>query len=226
MTIKEQIEAKINALKSEFYEETGISLIVIPEYILPRISIYDVSKECCEYLNLNIDYLDTNKKQAVKAKEYITAACLRMGHEESLIHKGLNLDRTSLYTVKTRFDKKLRDENNIYKYDFYKFLEHLYKKVSKTYYFSNGNWEKRYIFLDMMFIEKKSEVPRNQSVKYQGTYAAMKYIQDMKRVRSAVVIDYLISNSFYKDRKTAANTISWLKKTKRIKKQGQLCISI
>lgn len=220
MTIKEQIQKKINGYKKDFYEECGFHIVVIPQIGIRKIPLYNICNYCCYFLDIPTEDLHTNKKLSVVAKEFITGICLKMGYAEQEVYKALDLDRTSLYNVYDRFCKKL-EETRSYKYEFYKFMEYLYQQdgheENKT---PTRDWNQRVDYLDLIFLEEVS-IKRKERKPYKaskGTEATIQYLRREGPTKGTVVFDYLIEHKYFKTRRAATNTMNNLKKANKVKR--------
>jgi len=215
MTIKEQIQKKIEGYKEDFYKECGFHIIVIPQVSIDKVSLYDVCKFVCFFLDLEVEDLNSNKKVAVKAKEFIVGVSLKMGYDEKEVYKAIEIDRTTMYTMIRRFRESI-EEDRPYKYDFYKFLEYLYIQVNKEEFIKGKEWIEKVDFLDSIFItDEKPNKPRAKGVS-KGSDAALNYIKENKYVRGNTITDYLLDMKYFKTKTSAHQTLQNLKKQGKI----------
>lgn len=227
MTIKEQIQKKINDYKEDFYKECGFHLIVIPQVSIAKVPLYEVCTYCCYFLELNESDLHSNRKVAVKAKEFISGLASKMGYREEEIYKALLLDRTSLYKVNKRFREDMT-ETRSYKYEFYRFMEYLYKQINLSYDKSGTKeWKEKVEYLDLIFLEhidieqpvKKKKAPYTVST---GTGAILAYIRENNGSKGKDIVNFLVDNKYYKTRNAAHTQLGCLNRGGKIKRENSI----
>lgn len=154
MKIKEQIQKKIAEYKKDFYEECGFHIIVIPQVGIPKMPLYEVINLACDFLDTQAEKINTRSKVSIKSKEFVFGVCSKMGFEGKELYKALELDRTSMYNLKDRFENKLKTIR-AYKYEFYKFIEYLYENSqTETYLNNTEKWEEKAEYLDTLYLEE------------------------------------------------------------------------
>lgn len=227
MTIKEQINNLVEGYKLDFYKQCGFHLIVIPQVGLPKIPLYEICNYCCDHLEIKVDILHTNQRTAIKAKQFITGLCIKMGYEEVEIYKALGLDRTSLYNTKRKFNSSMK--NRTYKYEFYKFLGYLYEYIDKDFDRLSGNWHIKVDFYDSIFmdnpttyIQKPPDFINYKKGKRRGASALLEYIKEHGDMNIAYVIDYAVKQNWYKSRASASRAVGNLVKEEQINKVGRI----
>lgn len=153
MKIKDKIQSKIEQYKKDFYDECGFGLIIIPQVSIPKVPLYEVINIACDFLSTQAEYINSRSKSSIKAKEFVFGVCSKMGFENKELYQALELDRTTMYSLKDRFENKIK-QTRAYKYEFYKFIEYLYEYTQKKTYIPESNWEDKVEYLDTLYLEE------------------------------------------------------------------------
>ncbi len=95
MTIKTQIEALIEEMKSRFYQETGIPLIALPDTSIKKIPLDELKTLSDKFFGLDI-LRKTRIEEVVAARGMFMCAAKEMGYAPTTIARVVNRDRSSI----------------------------------------------------------------------------------------------------------------------------------
>ena len=223
MTIKEQIDELISTYKKEFYEKTGLLLVAFPNAAMAKLPLYDIINYIAAYYSFDVDKITTRTSTAAKVKEIVAIIALRMGYTDAEVYKALELDRTTLISIKGRVSHKLSTSKS-YRHTLYKAMEYL--RLNTGVILSDKiDWRSPDEFISTVFADEvPSIVDKDNTLPYANskTNKIINYIKQYPEGVSYSNITSYFAEAFGGKSKVR-DLIGYLKRTNQIVKINNIC---